>query len=549
MFKSRSVKITKSAIQDNHVESSSDKKSMKKSPKPLLPPCRVCGDKASGLHYGLNTCEACKSFFRRAINSDLTPKCPKGGGCKIVQGSKRNSCSHCRYKKCLDLGMSKDQIQAGRYNASRRKENVEEVKRLERAEMAKKVAAESVKISEKEMDEYIDLMTQKFNEITEDRKRYNQCPFHALYQIFNLPDEERQRFGLEVMVPLKDRELKRIIAFAKTIPVFRELSLNDQAELIKQNRVEFQILHAPPQPGDTEVECVFSGNAITIDAIAAILQSRDIAEKLFHLSTYHSYGFKYPEILGCILGVSCFSSDRCHKLDDRRRVEKCHDLMLQILQYLFKREDKKNVSKLLMKTTDFLYEARIISDHLIKLEHSLLKKFPDFPWPNLLKEVWFSDLEDQLERLSLNNLQNQIEHSKPDCINSVIVPKESAVKTRNILREARSQFEGSCNSNTDSTADLESIKDMEFVELPLDVLENLFRKSNDAGEEKISRELCDTIESLTNANPSSPPQIPDLDDLISSPISPLQLDIMKDLEDILNDVTTSNLDDDYVSHL
>lgn len=29
-----------------------------------LPPCRVCGEKASGLHYGVNTCEPCKvSFF------------------------------------------------------------------------------------------------------------------------------------------------------------------------------------------------------------------------------------------------------------------------------------------------------------------------------------------------------------------------------------------------------------------------------------------------------------------------------------------------------
>lgn len=27
---------------------------------PLLPPCRVCGEKASGFHYGANTCEACK---------------------------------------------------------------------------------------------------------------------------------------------------------------------------------------------------------------------------------------------------------------------------------------------------------------------------------------------------------------------------------------------------------------------------------------------------------------------------------------------------------
>lgn len=28
-----------------------------------LPPCRVCGDNASGFHYGANTCEACKVRF------------------------------------------------------------------------------------------------------------------------------------------------------------------------------------------------------------------------------------------------------------------------------------------------------------------------------------------------------------------------------------------------------------------------------------------------------------------------------------------------------
>lgn len=28
----------------------------------VLPPCRICGKLASGIHYGVNSCEACKVF-------------------------------------------------------------------------------------------------------------------------------------------------------------------------------------------------------------------------------------------------------------------------------------------------------------------------------------------------------------------------------------------------------------------------------------------------------------------------------------------------------
>ena len=40
-----------------------------------LPPCRVCGERASGLHYGVNTCEPCKvSFYRQlSLNHVSTP--------------------------------------------------------------------------------------------------------------------------------------------------------------------------------------------------------------------------------------------------------------------------------------------------------------------------------------------------------------------------------------------------------------------------------------------------------------------------------------------
>lgn len=76
--------------------------------------CRVCGDKASGFHYGVHSCEGCKGFFRRSIQQKIQYRpCTKNQQCSI-QRVNRNRCQYCRLKKCIAVGMSRDAVRFGR---------------------------------------------------------------------------------------------------------------------------------------------------------------------------------------------------------------------------------------------------------------------------------------------------------------------------------------------------------------------------------------------------------------------------------------------------
>lgn len=73
-------------------------------------PCRVCGDKASGRHYGVVSCEGCKGFFKRSIRGHVSYVCRSDQNC-LVNKAYRNRCQYCRLQKCLTVGMRSEAVQ------------------------------------------------------------------------------------------------------------------------------------------------------------------------------------------------------------------------------------------------------------------------------------------------------------------------------------------------------------------------------------------------------------------------------------------------------
>lgn len=75
--------------------------------------CKVCGDVASGNHFGVLSCEACKSFFRRSIRANARYACRGNRTCAIEKHT-RNRCQYCRLQKCISCGMRKEAVQEER---------------------------------------------------------------------------------------------------------------------------------------------------------------------------------------------------------------------------------------------------------------------------------------------------------------------------------------------------------------------------------------------------------------------------------------------------
>lgn len=72
--------------------------------------CLVCGDRASGRHYGAISCEGCKGFFKRSIRKQLGYQCRGAMNCEVTKHH-RNRCQFCRLQKCLASGMRSDSVQ------------------------------------------------------------------------------------------------------------------------------------------------------------------------------------------------------------------------------------------------------------------------------------------------------------------------------------------------------------------------------------------------------------------------------------------------------
>ncbi|XP_076684365.1 hepatocyte nuclear factor 4 isoform X1 [Andrena cerasifolii] len=179
--------------------------------------CAICGDRATGKHYGAASCDGCKGFFRRSVRKNHLYTCRFSRNC-VVDKDKRNQCRYCRLRKCFKAGMKKEAVQNERDRISCRRPSYEEqssnasglsVVSLLQAEMLSRQVGAALELGGPDSD--IDLSTK---------------------QIANIND---------VCDSMK-QQLLILVEWAKYIPAFSELTLDDQVALLRAHAGEHLLL-------------------------------------------------------------------------------------------------------------------------------------------------------------------------------------------------------------------------------------------------------------------------------------------------------------------
>ncbi|XP_039667928.1 retinoic acid receptor RXR-gamma-B isoform X4 [Perca fluviatilis] len=170
--------------------------------------CSICGDRSSGKHYGVYSCEGCKGFFKRTVRKDLTYTCRDMKEC-LIDKRQRNRCQYCRYQKCLAMGMKREGVCAA----------VQEERQRGRERGENEVESTSSFNEEMPVDKILDA------ELAVEPKTETSYSDGSPSNSTNDP--------VTNICQAADKQLFTLVEWAKRIPHFSELPLDDQVILLR----------------------------------------------------------------------------------------------------------------------------------------------------------------------------------------------------------------------------------------------------------------------------------------------------------------------------
>ncbi|XP_067935191.1 peroxisome proliferator-activated receptor alpha-like isoform X2 [Watersipora subatra] len=352
----------------------------------FLPPCRVCNATASGYHYGANTCEACKAFFRRSIGQeDAIKPCQVAGKC-AENPTGKISCSDCRRKKCLQIGMAKEGCRKGRYTYEKRTQDTKEIRRrqaevnvslhYEVQQCAETVAMLFEQFEQSFLSVYEFYMgKEKIDMRVREMLADQESPLSlVLYSPGHSPNQEAKNWVDTINANLvemsyhaqdetssahnmvfdawafqTEKNFHGLASYVKCLPGFSDLQIDDRIILLKEGRVDsLSVLKHKSLLLNKEATLLYDNETGDIFLSPIFLLSDLVGEEF--VDGLHRVNSRLQKLnlnledIAVLLAFVIFMSDR-EGLQRTDQVERLQDKMLPVFQYCMQKNhpDEPNI--------------------------------------------------------------------------------------------------------------------------------------------------------------------------------------------------------------
>uniref|UniRef100_A0A2K6S5Q2 Progesterone receptor n=1 Tax=Saimiri boliviensis boliviensis TaxID=39432 RepID=A0A2K6S5Q2_SAIBB len=194
--------------------------------------CLICGDEASGCHYGVLTCGSCKVFFKRAMEGQHNYLCAGRNDC-IVDKIRRKNCPACRLRKCCQAGMVLGGRKFKKFN------KVRVMRALDAVALPQPVGIpnENQALSQR----FTFSPTQDMQLIPPLINLLLSIEPDVIYAGHDNTKPDTSSSLLTSLNQLGERQLLSVVKWSKSLPGFRNLHIDDQITLIQYSWMSLMV--------------------------------------------------------------------------------------------------------------------------------------------------------------------------------------------------------------------------------------------------------------------------------------------------------------------
>ncbi|XP_044007784.1 retinoic acid receptor RXR-alpha-B isoform X2 [Aphidius gifuensis] len=317
--------------------------------------CSICGDRASGKHYGVYSCEGCKGFFKRTVRKDLSYACREEKSC-IIDKRQRNRCQYCRYQKCLTMGMKREAVQEERQRTKERDNNhhQNEVESTSSNNIHSDMPAERILEAEKRVE----------------------C---------KLEQQGSYENAVSSICTATNKQLFQLVEWAKHIPHFTSLPLEDQVLLLRAGWNELLIAGFSHRSIDTDDGIVLATGLVVYRNSAQQAGIGTIFDRVLSELVTKMREMRMDKTeLGCLRAIILFNSE-IRGLKSPQEIELLRDKVYSTLEdyvRVNKPDDPGRFAKLLLRLPSLRSIGLKCLEHLF-----FFRLIGDIPIDSFLMEV------------------------------------------------------------------------------------------------------------------------------------------------------------------